>query len=236
MSIFHFKQFSVNQAGCAMKVNTDGVLLGALADGSNATTILDIGAGTGVMSLMLAQRFPDAYIDAVELDETAAKTAAANFQNSPYSGRLKLHAQSFQIYFGLHPYKKYDQIVSNPPFYIQSLQSPQAVKNMAKHADNNFFEQLIEICAQHLLPEGQAWLILPLGTSALVKELAIGQHLHVQKIISILSYPKSDPHREILVLGFQQTEVEAKRLVIYSEPKVYTHAYQILLKDFLTIF
>ncbi|MFD1257652.1 tRNA1(Val) (adenine(37)-N6)-methyltransferase [Mucilaginibacter terrae] len=236
MSIFRFKQFSIDQTGCAMKVNTDGVLLGALADAKHAESILDIGTGTGVIALMLAQRFATAQIDAVELDETAAQTALNNFQNSPFNSRLQIHTQSFQYYFKLHSDKKYDFIVSNPPFYIQSLQSPQAGKNMAKHADSDFFEQLIKFCAQQLLPCGKVWLILPLSTSALVKQLAIAQRLCVQQTISILSYPQSAPHRQILVLGFHQTETEEQRLIIYSEPKIYTDTYRSVLKDFLTIF
>jgi len=236
MSIFHFKQFSVDQTGCAMKVNTDGVLLGALADGSNANNLLDIGTCTGVIALMLAQRFAQTNIDAVELDEAAAQTALKNFEASLFADRLAIHAQSFQEYFALHPEKKFDLIVSNPPFYIQSLPSPRAAKNMAKHAADDFFDKLIKGCLSHLNDEGVLWLILPLLTSALVKELAATNELFVQQVISIHSYPDSEPHREILALGKDQTKVAVHRLTIYSEPKVYADEYREVLKDFLTIF
>jgi len=235
MSIFRFKQFNVDQSGCAMKVNTDGVLLGALAN-SQTDTILDIGTGTGVIALMLSQRFPSAKIDAVELDTTASQTAESNFTNSPFADRLKLYPQSFQEYFTANVGVKYDLIVSNPPFYIQSLPSPGASKAMAKHAGDSFFLELIQGCAGHLHESGSLWFILPLDTAAKVKELAILQQLYVQHIVYVLSYPHSVPHRQILKFGHQQTEITEERLIIYNEPKVYSIGYQTVLKDFLTIF
>lgn len=236
MSIFRFKQFNVDQIGCAMKVNTDGVLLGALAVGDKAATVLDIGTGTGVIALMLAQRFPQAQIDAVELDENAAQTAQLNFKDSPFANRLQLHSQSFQQYFKDHSYKSYDLIVSNPPFYIHSLQSPQAGKNLAKHAGDGFFEELIKISAQQLSPDGELCLILPIPTAVMVIKLAMEYGLFVRQIIHIQSYPNSAPHRQILTFGFHQTQIEEQRLIIYNEPKVYTDAYKSVLKEFLTIF
>ena len=219
-----------------MKVNTDGVLLGALAIGSNEATILDIGTGTGVIALMLAQRFPDAHITAVELDETAAKTAGANFSASAFASSLSLHTESFQQYFAENLNERFDLIVSYPPFYIQSLPSPDAEKSLAKHADEGFFKQLITNCTTHLTPKGCLWLILPLNTSAKVKQLAHSRNLFLQQVISIQSYLHSAPHREILVLSRCETEVIEQRLVIYNNPKVYTDAYKGVLKDFLIIF
>jgi len=236
MSTFCFKKFNVDQTGCAMKVNTDGVLLGALVNGNNAGAILDIGTGTGVIALMLAQRFVKANINAVELDEAAAQTAEVNFENSPFTQRLSLHAQSFQDYFKAHSEREFDLIVSNPPFYIQSLPSPGKKKAMAKHAGDDFFEQLIGSCAKHLSENGNLWLILPLSTAALVKQLAASHQLYLQQTLSIQSYPHSQPHREILALGLHQTELNQQRLTIYNEPKVYSDDYQFLLKNFLTIF
>src|ERR1700744_5508650 len=100
-SIFRFKQFSVDQSGCAMKVNTDGVLLGAMADADYPSSILDIGTGTGVIALMLAQRFPEALVDAVEVDQSSAVTAQLNFDNSPFSARLQLfHNDVFDFFEG----------------------------------------------------------------------------------------------------------------------------------------
>jgi tRNA1Val (adenine37-N6)-methyltransferase len=236
MSIFRFKQFDVDQTGCAMKVNTDGVLLGALAEVRGGGSILDIGTGTGVITLMLAQRFTHIQITAVELDEAAAQTAAANFAGSPFASRIAIQPQSFQNYLEERPDLKFDVIVSNPPFYIHSLKSPGVQMAMAKHADHDFFEQLISRCTAHLNVDGSLWLILPVATSALVKQLAAGHGLQVQQLCSIQSYPHLEPHREIIAFGFEQTQVSERRLTIYNEPKVYSDGYKGILKDFLTIF
>src|SRR5687768_8398150 len=101
--MFHFKQFAVNQANCAMKINTDGVLLGALAQTPNPNLILDIGTGTGVVALMLAQRFPEAQIEAVDIDAAAAETAAQNFSSSPFASRMNCFSGSFEEYYNLNP-------------------------------------------------------------------------------------------------------------------------------------
>lgn len=233
---FRFKQFSVDQTGCAMKINTDGVLLGALADANKPLSIVDIGSGTGVIALMLAQRFPDAQIDAVEIDEIAAKTASTNFENSPFSDRLTLYPSGFEIFFEVHRDKKYDLIVSNPPFYINSLKSPGIKKTLAKHADDGFFDQLIQNVTTHLTADGVFWLILPTDTALLVKQLALDYGLHLQKTVYVHSFETDVAHREILAWGFEDRKTVEERLVIYDEPKVYSKPYQVLLKDFLTIF
>ncbi|MEN0056885.1 MAG: methyltransferase [Mucilaginibacter sp.] len=234
--MFRFKQFSVDQTGCAMKINTDGVLLGALADFKQPSSILDIGTGTGVIALMLAQRFPLAQIDAVEIDEGAAATAAGNFLNSPFSERLTLYPRAFEDLFNSHPEKKYDLIVSNPPFYINSLQSPRDKKNLAKHAGDGFFDRLLQGMYTHLTENGVCWLILPPETGLLVKKIAAQYGLHHQKTINLRSFKADDAHREILILGFNDWQTEEEQLVIYDAPKVYSKEYQEVLKDFLTIF
>ncbi len=236
MSVFRFKQFDVDQTGCAMKVNTDGVLLGALVDAGNARRVLDIGTGTGVIALMLAQRFPYIHTDAVEVDDTASGTATANFTGSPFAGRLHGHHQSFQDHFKENTGHRYDLIVSNPPFYINSLHSPGATRTLAKHADSHFFDQLITLCPQQLTNEGQLWLILPTDTAAYVRELLNSSELLVQQVVNIRSYSHSEAHRQVLCLGFTDNEIATSELTIYAEPKVYTEAYRQLLKNFLTIF
>jgi tRNA1Val (adenine37-N6)-methyltransferase len=234
--IFRFKQFNVDQIGCAMKINTDGVLLGALADANQPNAILDIGTGTGVIALMLAQRYPDAQIEAVEIDGTAAETASCNFAGSPYANRLSLYPDSFENYFANHPDRKYELIVSNPPFYINSLESPGAKKSLAKHTDQQFFVTLIRTVTKHLTTDGSFWLILPLDTADVVKSLSSKHGLTVCKVINVLSYPDSVPHREILVLTLSQAKVADEQFVIYAEPKVYSQQYQQALAPFFTIF
>ncbi|WP_295719944.1 methyltransferase [Mucilaginibacter sp.] len=234
--MFHFKQFSVDQSGCAMKINTDGVLLGALTGADNPVSILDIGTGTGVIALMLAQRFGSAQIDAVEIDESAAKTAQSNFKNSPFASRLRLYPLGFEAFFKTRTDRKYDLIISNPPFYINSLQSPGAKINLAKHAGDGFFEGLIEAVANNLNNDGICWLILPPDTALMVKDLALQRGLYLHKIINVHSFNDEAAHREILAFGFEHKQAIAQAFVIYDEPKIYSKAYQEVLKEFLTIF
>lgn len=234
--MFRFKQFNVDQTDCAMKINTDGVLLGAMAGEGTPSNILDIGTGTGVIAMMLAQRFIKSEIDAVDIDEQAAATAKNNFSNSQFNSRLTLYAKGFEQFFADHPEKRYDLIVSNPPFYINSLQSPGAKINLAKHAADGFFEKLIVAVANRLTEQGLCWLILPIDTAGLVKRLAVQQDLHLQKIITIHSFKDDAAHREILAFGKIDTPAELGKLVIYDEPKVYTESYRAVLKNFLTIF
>jgi tRNA1Val (adenine37-N6)-methyltransferase len=234
--MFRFKKFSVDQTGCAMKINTDGVLLGAIAGEGEPLNILDIGTGTGVITLMLAQRFMNAKIDAVEIDEQAAATAKSNFTNSPFGSRLTLYATGFERFFEDHPEQRYDLIVSNPPFYINSLQSPGAKVNLAKHAADGFFEKLISTIAIQLTEQGIAWLILPVDTADLAKGLASQNRLYLQKIITIHSFREDAAHREIIAFGKNDAQLLTEKFVIYDEPKVYTEVYRKVLRDFLTIF
>lgn len=219
-----------------MKINTDGVLLGALVDADNPLRILDIGTGTGVIALMLAQRFPNALIDAVEIDEMAAKTAAANFSNSPFADRLRVHAMGFETFFRRNPEVRYDLIVSNPPFYINSLLSPKETKSVAKHADLGFFDKLIAMISNHLSESGSCWLIIPPSTAGLVVELADQKGLYRQKNIMIRSFQDDGPHREILRLGFPNGPVEDGDFTIYSSKDIYSDAYKLLLKPYFLNF
>jgi tRNA1Val (adenine37-N6)-methyltransferase len=233
--IFQFKQFSVDQTGCAMKINTDGVLLGASVSAENPKTILDIGTGTGVIALMLAQRFREAQVEAVEIDLYSAKTAESNFRNSPFSNRLTLNPIAIEDFWLQKKHQQYDLIVSNPPFYLDTLTSPKENKTLAKHAVPQFFENLLEKIPYQLSPEGSFWLILPPKTALLVKNLA-QNILFLQTEISIFSYADDLPHRYLLSFGLNQTKTNYANFTIYAGQKVYSQAYQMLLKDFLTIF
>lgn len=234
--VFKFKQFEVDQAGCAMKINTDGVLLGALADAIDPKNMLDIGTGTGVIALMLAQRFGNAGIDAVEIDEQASETAGRNFNNSPFAERLTAYSMGFEQFFSENPEKKYDLIVSNPPFFINSLKSPEAKKELAKHTDEEFFKKLINAISAHLNAAGHCWLIIPLTIADFVFYLASEKGLCLQKRINIRSFEDSAPHRAIACFGFEKLSTEINKLVIYDTPKNYSQSYKDALKDFFTIF
>jgi len=219
-----------------MKINTDGVLLGALAEVDEPKDILDIGTGTGVIALILAQRFPLAKIDAVEIDRTAAQTAGRNFENSPCAERLNIFPSDFKGFLTENSDRKYDLIVSNPPFHLNSLQSPKAKIALAKHAGENFFEGLIEEIAMHLTKAGLCWLILPLQVADLVKELASINNLFLKKVITLYSFENSVAHREILCFSLKQYKLESSKFVIYESVGNYSAGYKQLLQPYFIAF
>jgi tRNA1Val (adenine37-N6)-methyltransferase len=234
--MFRFKQFTVNQTGCAMKINTDGVLLGAIAEVKDPASILDIGTGTGVIALMLAQEYTEANVDAVEVDADAAQTAARNFKGSPFADRLRLFPIDFETYFKQSPVAEYDLIVSNPPFYTASLKSPEEKKNVAKHAGMDFFERLMECVSGHLSPKGLFWMILPVNISETVVRLASTQNLCLQMQVNIKSFAHSEPHRVILCFGFEEVFPDPSDWSIYATPGIYSGAYQKLLQPYFIAF
>lgn len=234
--IFQFKHFSIDQTNCAMKVNTDGVLLAAILDSDAPNKILDVGTGTGLIALMLAQRFPSALIDAVEIDENAAKTAKANFSESPFSKRTSLFHCPIENYL-LNYDGQYDLIVSNPPFFINSMRSDDPIKGIARHTNKLFFENLLKESSNKLSEKGLLYIILPLDTSEMLEKLIISlTKLEVIGQIFIHSFPESKPHRKILKIGHNFTEPIINNFVIYEKAGIYTSEYRMLLKDFLTIF
>ncbi|HWZ03268.1 MAG TPA: methyltransferase [Mucilaginibacter sp.] len=234
--MFHFKQFSVDQSGCAMKINTDGVLLGAITQADDPKTILDIGTGTGVIALMLAQKFANAKIDAVEIDESAAKTAGRNFENAIFKDRLNIYPSGIRTFFEEHPENKYDLIVSNPPFYINSLESPKEKKSLAKHSEVNFFEELAKDVSLYLADKGYCWLVLPLNTASLVMQSMTKNSMYLQRKINIHSYPHSAAHRIVLCFGFKEVSPEISKLTIYKAVGIYSEEYQKLLQSYFLAF
>jgi tRNA1Val (adenine37-N6)-methyltransferase len=234
--MFRFKQFSVDQSGCAMKINTDGVLLGAIAGADDPGSILDIGTGTGVIALMLAQKFASAKVDAVEIDSDASATASRNFEASPFADRVAVYASGFESYFEQFPERKYDLIISNPPFYIDSLKSPGVKKTLAKHTDVDFFEKLVEAVSSHLNDGGVFWLIVPVNIGELIISLADRRGFYSKSIISIKSYSNSAAHRVIICLAFGNHAAEKTNFTIYRSEGVYSEEYQRLLQPYFLAF
>lgn len=232
-NIFRFKQFEVEQQGCAMRINTDGVMLGAIAQYSNPLHILDIGTGTGVIAMMLAQRFPGAMVDAVEIDEPAALRAGQNFSASPFANRLRAVHTSMEAYDAS---KKYDLIISNPPFFVNDLKNPESRKSVARHADENFFEVLVLKAEMLLSAEGLLWMILPVKQADFVIDKARAQNLVLLKEISICSDISKPMIRKIICLGRGAAPLKQERFYIYEAEGVYTDAYKHLLKDFFLAF
>src|SRR5688572_22601587 len=156
---FHFKQFSVRHDRSGMKVGTDGVLLGAWVEVKNAKRLLDIGTGTGVIALMLAQRTqPNVTIDAIEIDRDAIEDASENFSSSPWSNRFTLHRGRVQEF---STSKKFDIIVSNPPYFIDSYKPPNDQRIIARHAESLSFEDLLRVSEKLLEENGTLNVVLP---------------------------------------------------------------------------
>ncbi|PRD54359.1 tRNA1(Val) (adenine(37)-N6)-methyltransferase [Sphingobacterium gobiense] len=233
-SIFRFKQFEVDQGNCAMKINTDGVLLGGATCFPEAERILDIGTGTGVIALMLAQSHPRAHVDAVEIDENAYQQAKINFQNSDFAKRLQAFPGSFAE---MQPQYLYDLIVSNPPFYTNSLHNPDARKRLAKHTDILFFKRLLSFVSYYLTDNGQFRLIIPtvLADEEIAPILSDYQ-LHVQHEMRISSFSGELPMRKIWGIGKKVVPLEIHDFAIYAEKGTYSAQYSALLKPYFLAF
>ncbi|MEC3878875.1 tRNA1(Val) (adenine(37)-N6)-methyltransferase [Parapedobacter sp. 10938] len=220
-----------------MKINTDGVLLAASVVADLPGRILDVGTGTGVISLMLAQRFPSATIDAIEIDTWAADTARRNFAASPFAARLISHAVSLADF---KPDAPYDLIVSNPPFFLRSLQNNDRRKRMARHTDMDFFDELLTRSKRWLGAAGRLQIILPPTLADVIGQRAAEQYgLSVQSTMTIRSFAAHPPIRRILSLGRRVKEgVDAAEheFVIYAHRGVYSPAYHELLKPFFLAF
>lgn len=240
MSKFQFKQFSLEQDRCAMKIGTDGVLLGAWAPiENNPFSILDIGTGTGIIALMLAQRSAAEQIDALEIDENAYEQATDNFENSPWNDRLFcFHAALDE--FVEEPEDEYDLIVSNPPFYSEDYKSSNDQRDLARFQDAMPFENLIEAAALLLSEKGIFSVIIPFKEEKSFLALAKEYKLYPLKITRVKGTPTSEIKRSLLAFsrnalpdGRQENPTFlVDELIIETERHIYTPEYIELTKDF----
>ncbi|KEO73713.1 tRNA1(Val) (adenine(37)-N6)-methyltransferase [Anditalea andensis] len=235
---FTFKQFIVKQDQCALKVNTDAVLLGALAETVQPEDILDIGAGTGVISLMLAQRYPYSNLSSVEIEYKAFLQAKDNFENSPWSDRMQVFHIPFQEYVNsLNGSKKYDLIVSNPPYYHNHLKSLTLEKNIALHSDLLTFEELSVGIAELLSPQGKFYAILPPVQMKRLEICLSKQGLYPHEIVEVKDRPATKPIRLITSFAFgASTSPYHVKMNIKDDNGNYAETYASLLQDFLIIF
>ncbi|MDN3204940.1 tRNA1(Val) (adenine(37)-N6)-methyltransferase [Algoriphagus sediminis] len=232
-SWFQFKQFLVNQDRCAMKVSTDAVLLGAKASSGDPKHILDIGAGTGVISLMLAQRFPNAKVTGIELDKAGFMQCKENFMASIFSDRLQAVHSSIQ---GFIPEGTFDLIVSNPPFFSDHLKSNDLQKNKALHTDSLSFEDLVKSIQRLLSPKGEFWCILPPRQMKDFCLIAKSAGLHSDYSLKIFHNPKKKQHREIQRFSWEEKEGSLEKLYLRDESEEHSLQYKRLLSEFLLDF
>jgi len=229
---FQFKQFSIEQNNCAMKIGTDGVLLGAWCDVSICQTALDIGTGTGVIAIMLAQR-TQATIYGVEINKAAYEQAKRNMAMSPWAKRLQvMHGDIQEIAHKLNP--SFDLIVSNPPYFSGGTQSPNPQKNGIRHTLTLTHANLLRICSQLLSNSGKICVILPYYEGMRTIELAKSYKLYCTKITFVKSRINQAPER--LMLQFEKKAANKKNeneLIIYKgTQREYTFDYKQLTRDF----
>lgn len=225
---FSFKQFTVHHDRCAMKVGTDGVLLGAWADVDSAHNILDIGAGTGLISLMLAQR-SNAWIKAVDIDADAVEQACGNVAASPWKDRIEVELQDICNYTSE---TLFDVIVSNPPYFVNSLKCPDGQRNAARHTDNLDSEGLIASVARLLHPQGIFSVIIPMDGREPFLIVATRYGLHLSHQTLVHTKPETDPKRVLLSFKFSLDDCVTDDLIIELSRHVYSEEYIALTKDF----
>ena len=231
--MFQFKQFTVKQNRCAMKVGTDGVLLGAWSPiPENCFSILDIGTGTGIIALMMAQRSQVEQVDAIEIDEDAYEQAVENFENSPWNDRL------FCFHAGLdefieEPEDEYDLIICNPPFYSENYKTADEQRDLARFQDAMPFEMLVEAADLLLSENGIFSVIVPFKEEAHFLALAKEFELYPLKITRVKGTPTSEIKRSLLAFSRNEiSNIDINELVIETERHVYTEEYIGLTKDF----
>jgi len=230
---FRFKQFTVQQDKCAMKVCTDACLFGAFTANRLPITVnrvLDIGTGTGLLSLMLAQKNPDAVIDAVEIDEAAAGQAKENFESSAWKERLNAYNLSIQE-FADSVETKYDLIISNPPFYESDLKSDDKKRNLALHSVALTLEALLNIADILLKDDGNFFVLLPHHRTENFIQ-GIQQKFFIKEKVFIKQTSKHSYFRSILWLRKQPGITDQSRMAIMNEAGKYTDGFITLLKDY----
>lgn len=229
--IFFFKQFSVNQDRCAMKVSTDAVLLGAWVNTDTPENILDIGTGTGIIALMMAQR-STTLIDAIDIDENACTQAKENFEASKWGNRINIHYCSFQDFILSTP-KRYSLIVSNPPYFVDSSKSPEEARSKARHTDTLPFHELIEGVKQLLLPEGKFCVIFPLKEGELFKGMAEKTGFYLTKLTRIKTTTEKIEKRLLMQFEFNSNPLFENSIIIEKDERhSYTEEYKELTKDY----
>ena len=228
---FQFKQFTVYQDQCAMKVGTDGTLLGAWANApAGAKRILDIGTGTGLVALMMAQRFPEAQVVGVDIDADAAKQAQENVVGSPFFGRIMINREDATK---MDDKEGYDAIVCNPPYFVDSLTCPQDQRTLARHAVSLTYESLMHTASRLLKNDGILSLVIPADNQDDVESAAAFEGLFLNRICLIKTTPNKMPKRHLVEFRKQPVEhVNFEEQVLEFIPGQRSEWYHHLTKDF----
>jgi len=229
---FRFKAFEVSQDRCAMKIGTDAVLLGAWSSiSNNPCSVLDIGSGTGILALMLAQRCQANLIDAIEIDEDAFEQCVSNFENSPWADRLFCYHAALNE-FVEEIEDQYDLIISNPPFYCEDYKTGSSQRNVARFTDALPFKHLIDGVAKLLSENGVFTTVVPYKEESKLRLLASEVNLFVNRILHVKGSPSSEIKRSLIEFSFRECETLIDELIIETSRHQYTNDYINLTKDF----
>lgn len=225
---FKFKQFTIYHDRCAMKVGTDGVLLGAWANAQNIKNVLDVGTGSGLIALMLAQRNRDMLIDAIDIDNDAVEQAGENAMRSPFSSQIRCFNTSLQEY-ALNCDRKYGLIVSNPPYFGQSLKPPRENRSVARHTDSLSVDELIKLSSELLFHNGRLSVIYPFEYKNYLLEQ---DNLFVTRVTNVYPVPGSLPKRVLVEFSKQRSSLEENDLLIEKKRHIYSDEFISLAKDY----
>ena len=218
-NMFQFKQFVIEQELCAMKVGTDGVLLGAWARGGQ--WVLDIGTGTGVIALMMAQRYPEAQVTAIDIDEGAVRQTLLNVETSPFTTQIVVRHEPVQEHQG-----EYDAIVSNPPFFIDSLAAPDLQRNMARHTETLSYGQLMQAAYRLLTDDGEFSVVVPFDYRRRMEDEAIFVGFFPSRVCGVKTTDRKPVKRYLLAFRKHPCQCEEEVLTIGDS------RYQQLTQDF----
>lgn len=230
---FHFKQFTIRQDRCAMKIGTDGVLLGAWTPVDDTiTSILDIGAGTGIIALMLTQRTGAELIDALEIDDDAYEQAVENFENSPWGDRLFCYHAAFDEFVEEMQEEKYDLIVSNPPYFTSPTSEDATNREIARFQEALPFTELLSGVTDLLSERGTFSVIIPKEEEERFLIIAREVNLFPNMITRVKGTENSSVKRSLLQLSFTETTIDEKELFIEVSRHKYTGEYKEMVKEF----
>ncbi len=227
---FRFKQFLVHHDLCSMKVGVDGVLLGAWADVNNCASILDVGTGSGLIALMLAQKNSSATIHAIDIDDSAFQQTKINFDLSPWKNRMVLHKGDFSVFESA---QKFDLIVSNPPYFSNSSLSSDSSRNIARHNITLSLEKLIERANFLLHPQGKLCIVYPFENLAEVESITDKMHLSIKKLTLVKPNASKSPKRILVEITKESSADRTENeLMIEVRPNEFSQEYTTLTKDF----
>lgn len=226
MKPFKFKQFEIQQSKEVFRVGTDGVLLGAFANIHHAKNILEVGTGTGLISLMLAQRHHSAKIWGLDIQEAAFSLTKNNFEHSPFGDRLEAILGDFKSF---ETNDKFDLIVSNPPYFEESTSNKDKIARQTVELN---FEQLISTSSKLLTDEGVLSVIIPAEIGTIFIEIATSNHFFLKRKINIFGIENSKVKRLVLEFALKESEVQELEFIIEKSPRQYSDAYIELTKEF----